>query len=98
MRVWRGVAEPSRVEQYFDHVRKDVVPIMRSLAGFQGIHMMQRSIGESVEVMVITQWDSMESILGFSGSDLNKAVVADTAQAILSSWDETVTHYEAVPS
>ena len=97
MRVWRGFAEVSRVGKYFDHVRKDVIPVLNGIDGFMGIQMFQRSNGDGVEVMVMTQWVSMESILEFSGSDPTVAVVAELAKSILSSFDDTVIHFDVVP-
>jgi len=97
MRVWRGFAESSRVGEYFEHVKKDVIPIFTRINGFKGIQMLQRSDGDRVEVMVMTEWESMESILEFSGSDPTVAVVAELAKSILSSFDDTVIHFDVVP-
>ena len=50
--------------------------------------------GESTELVVISWWISEEAIRGFAGDDFERAVVADEARRVLTSFDDTVRHYE----
>jgi hypothetical protein len=54
----------------------------------------ERAIPGAIEVVVITFWKSVEAILGFAGADLEAAVVADEAAALLTQFDRRVRHYE----
>jgi heme-degrading monooxygenase HmoA len=45
---------------------------------------------------VLTLWDSLEAIIRFAGSDSEHAVVEPAAQAVLASYDTTVTHHIVV--
>jgi hypothetical protein len=46
--------------------------------------------------MAVTLWDSLASIRAFAGDSLESAVVEPEARAVLSSFDDFVTHYEVV--
>jgi hypothetical protein len=46
--------------------------------------------------VVLTKWISMDAIRVFAGSDIEKAVVAPEAAAVLVEYDRTVRHYEVV--
>jgi heme-degrading monooxygenase HmoA len=93
IREWRGRAMPSRSDAYPKHFRDIVVPELRSLSGFLGAHLSQRQIGDQVEFLVLTRWQSMEAISAFAGSSIDKAVVAPGAIAALIDFDDTVQHY-----
>jgi len=47
-----------------------------------------------VEILVETNWRSLESIRNFAGPDLEAAVVPDQAAALLTSFDRRVQHSE----
>ena len=49
-----------------------------------------------VEFLVLTQWQSMDAIRGFAGTEVDKAVVEPVAAATLVEFDERVRHYEVV--
>jgi heme-degrading monooxygenase HmoA len=92
-RVWSAQTTPAQAPAYAEHLSHHVLPAVRKLAGFAGANLLQRPVGEAVEVVVITYWQSMGAIRGFAGDDLEKAVVADEAAALLTRYDERVRHY-----
>ena len=63
-------------------------------AGFLGLELGEVPRGDQVELLVISRWQSMEAIKAFAGADLNRAVVEPGAKAILTEYDDFVTHYE----
>jgi heme-degrading monooxygenase HmoA len=56
--------------------------------------LLERAVADAVEVVVITFWQSLDSIRGFAGHDLEGAVVAEEAAALLTQFDRRVRHYE----
>jgi heme-degrading monooxygenase HmoA len=46
--------------------------------------------------VVLTLWDSMDAVRRFAGPDPDKAVVEPAAQAVLTEFDQSVTHFEIV--
>ena len=93
-RVWTARATPAGSIAYRDHLERRVLPILRSLDGYQGASLLIRADGEEVEILVITRWRSPEAIRGFAGDDLERAVVADDAAVLLTEWDQLVRHYD----
>jgi heme-degrading monooxygenase HmoA len=96
IREWRGRAHPARAEAYPKHFRDNVVPELRHLPGFLGAHLALRSLDSGLEYMVLTRWQSMESIKAFAGDEIDKAVVEPGAVAALIDFDDFVRHYEVV--
>ena len=94
-RVWRGVtASRENADKYVDHVNTNVVPQLAKLKGHVNIKVLRRDLNDEVEVLVITQWESMDAIKGFVVEDINKAVVEPQAIAVLKEYDDTVRHFE----
>ena len=95
-RLWRGMARLDSAEAYLRHLEEETLPHLRRLNGFAGASVLQRAAAGVVEFVVITRWASMESIRGFAGSDVERAVVPEAARQHLASFDETVQHFEVV--
>jgi heme-degrading monooxygenase HmoA len=97
-RVWTARATPERAARYQEHLVHDVLPALRQLEGYVGASLLVRADGDQVELVVLTRWTSMESIRAFAGPDLERAVVAPEAGALLTSWDQRVRHYRIAVS
>jgi heme-degrading monooxygenase HmoA len=96
IREWRGRTEPVRADAYVHHFRNAVEPELRRVPGFLGAYLTRRMLGEILEYVVITRWESMEAIQAFAGPVPERAVVEPGAVAALSSYDSTVRHYEVI--
>jgi heme-degrading monooxygenase HmoA len=96
IREWRGRASPSRAEDYPKHFREKVVPELRHLPGFAGADLSRRQLGDKLEFVVLTRWQSMDAIRTFAGADVENAVVEPGAVAALIEFDTSVRHYEVV--
>ena len=66
IREWRGRASASKAEAYPRHFREQVVPELRRIPGFIGAHLSRRKLDDQVEFLVLTRWQSMESIRAFA--------------------------------
>jgi heme-degrading monooxygenase HmoA len=51
---------------------------------------------DKVELVVLTLWESMDAIQKFAGTEPNRAVVEPEARAVLTSFDDSVTHFEVI--
>jgi heme-degrading monooxygenase HmoA len=71
IREWRGRASPRNEDAYPKHFRENVVPELRKLAGFLGADLSRRQLGDQIEFLVLTRWQSMEAIrsLGVRASE-----------------------------
>jgi len=58
--------------------------------------LLRRAVEGAVELVVLTLWESMEAVRKFAGKEPEKAVVEPEARAVLTSFDDSVTHFEIV--
>lgn len=96
IREWRGRARRSRADAYPRHFRERVISELRQGPGFIGAHLARRDLEGEVEFLVLTRWQSMDTIRAFAGTEVEKAVVEPGAAAALVEFDERVRHYEVV--
>ena len=96
IREWRGRASPDRADAYPAHFRTIVVPELRSLPGFRGAHLSRKNLGNVIEFLVLTRWESLEAIEAFAGSSIAKAIVEPGGVAALLDFDATAQHYEVI--
>lgn len=96
LRMWKGQTTPANAGKYVEHLEKRVDPELRAISGHRGAYLLRRMVNGAVEFVVLTLWDSMAAIRTFAGTETEKAVVAPEAQALLSSFDDFVTHFEVV--
>jgi heme-degrading monooxygenase HmoA len=95
-RSWSAEAIPENADKYIRHFREKVLPVVTSIEGHRGAYVLKRSRGDSVEIVIITLWESMNAVRKFAGDEPDVAVVTDEARAILSRFDEQVAHYDVV--
>ena len=95
-RLWSAKAMPFKAPAYADHLKNHVLPAVRKVDGYSGAMLLERQADGAVEIIVITRWRSLDAIRAFAGADLEEAVVADEASALLTSFDRRVRHYELV--
>jgi heme-degrading monooxygenase HmoA len=96
-RVWS--ARPSSRESaaaYAAYFARVVMPELAAVAGYRGARLLQRVDSAFVEIIVATQWESMDAIRGFAGNQVEQAVVHEEAAALFSDYDRTVRHFEIV--
>lgn len=96
IREWRGRAPKSNPAAYPHHFRSNVIPELRKLPGFLGAHLCRRDLGEKIEFLVLTKWQSMDAISAFAGNDSDKAIVEPDGVAALIDFDDRVQHYETI--
>ena len=93
-RVWSAQATPAQAPAYIDHLRGDVLPKLKALDGYAGAWLFERALVSDVEIVVTTFWQSLDAIRAFAGDELDRAVVAPEAAALLTQFDRRVRHYE----
>ena len=93
-RLWTAKCAPERTPAYVEHLTVRVLPELKKLVGYGGAMLLQRPVSGAVEVVVLTFWQSLEAIRSFAGVDLENAMVADEAAALLTQFDRRVRHYE----
>jgi uncharacterized protein YciI/heme-degrading monooxygenase HmoA len=96
LRMWRAHSSAEKAGEYVQHATKKILPALRAIEGHRGAYLLRRAVDGALELVVLTLWESMAAIRRFAGAEPEKAVVEPEARAILSGFDEFVTHFEVV--
>jgi heme-degrading monooxygenase HmoA len=95
-RVWHGWTTPENADAYESLLKSEVFLGIQSrqMAGYEGIHLFRRNLGDEVEFMTVMWFDSLEAVRTFAGDDYEIAVVPPKAKALLSRFEGRSQHYE----
>jgi hypothetical protein len=95
-RIWHGWATPANADVYESLLKTEIFEGIKDgqIAGYRGIHLLRRNVGDEVEFITIMWFDSIEAVRTFAGEDYEAAVVPPKARAILSRFDARSQHYE----
>jgi antibiotic biosynthesis monooxygenase (ABM) superfamily enzyme len=96
VRIFHGWTAPEHADLYEEFVLETIFPEMREIAGCVGAELARRVMGDEVEFMVITHFESFEAVRRFAGDEYERAVVEPRAQELLLRFDEYSAHYETV--
>jgi heme-degrading monooxygenase HmoA len=96
LRMWKARSTAKRASDYIQHATNKVFPKVRAIEGHRGGYLLRREAEDGVELVVLTLWESMDAVRRFAGNEPNRAVVEPDARAVLTSFDDFVTHFEVV--
>ncbi|MFH2107314.1 MAG: antibiotic biosynthesis monooxygenase [Chrysiogenia bacterium] len=63
-----------KANAFFQYVRKTGEKAYRESPGNRGVRILRRHVDDKAEFLLISLWDSFESIKRFAGEDFNKAL------------------------
>lgn len=98
LRHWSARATETQLPKYLEHFSKKVLPELRCVPGYLAANVSVRHGANETEIFVETTWRSLEAIRAFAGADLEAAVVAPEAAALLTDFDHRVRHTEVAIS
>ena len=95
-RIWHGWTSPSDADAYEALLKSEILTGIRDrrIAGYRGIQLLRRSLGDEVEFVTIMRFDSVDAVRTFAGEDYERAVVPPKARLLLSRFDERSQHYD----
>jgi heme-degrading monooxygenase HmoA len=96
IREWRCRARQSEAGKYPEYFRKQLMPELVRVQGFLGGVLSQRPSGEYMEFLVLTRWQSLDSIRAFAGAVPENAVIDTGAMATVVAYDDKVRLYEVL--
>jgi heme-degrading monooxygenase HmoA len=94
VRMWRGQARAANADAYEHFVTTRVFAELPAIDGHRGAYLLKRPVGDEVEFVAVTLWESLAAIRAFAGDAIDRAVVEPEARAVLSSFDDFVRHFE----
>ena len=97
-RVWHGWTTPANAPVYENLLRTEIFAGIagRQIAGYRGISLCRRELGEEVEFVTLMWFDSLDAVRAFAGENYEQAVVPPKARAVLSRFDAVSAHYETL--
>ena len=95
-RIWHGWTKPSSANAYESLLKSEIfIGIQdRRIAGYKGIQLFRRNVGDEVEFVTVMWFDSIDAVRAFAGEDYEVAVVPPKARTLLSRFDTRSQHYE----
>ena len=96
-RIWQGVVPAAKEAGYREFLARAVLPEYRSTPGNRGVVVLRRPDGERVRFVVVSHWDSVESIRAFAGEDVERAHYQPEALQFLIDPEPFAVHYDVVP-
>ena len=95
-RIWHGITPISKADEYIGHQNKTGIADYQSTEGNRGVYVLRRIKGEQAHFLVLSLWDSVESIKKFAGEDYEKAHYYPDDVKYLLEFPEKVEHYEVI--
>jgi heme-degrading monooxygenase HmoA len=74
-RTWRGWTRRSDADAYVEYLRLTGMREYRETSGDRAAYILRREEEDSTEFVTLTFWDSIESVKGFAGEDVERAVL-----------------------
>ncbi len=95
-RIWRGWTTPANADTYEALLKTEIFSGIqnRHIAGYRGIQLLRRELGDEVEFVTIMWFDSLDAVRAFAGEEYEIAVVPPKARAVLARFDARSQHYD----
>jgi hypothetical protein len=97
LRMWRGVTHVEKAQAFFEYVKETGEPAYLAAKGNRGVLVIRRPIGEDVEFLLLSLWDSIEDVKSFAGPDYGKALYPfPRDREFLVKLEEVVEHFDVL--
>ncbi|HEC11488.1 MAG TPA: antibiotic biosynthesis monooxygenase [Acidimicrobiales bacterium] len=93
-RIWRGEVPLDRSEEYLTRMREVALPDYRSTEGNRGAYVLHREHEDRAEFLMLTFWESLESIKAFAGDDVEVAKYYDFDAEVLLEMVPNADHFD----
>jgi heme-degrading monooxygenase HmoA len=97
-RVWHGVVPAEKAEGYGRYLADSDrgVRDYQRVPGNQGVCLLRRAQGDTVEFLLLSLWDSRQAIEAYAGPDIDRARYFPYDRECLIDPEPEVAHYEVV--
>ena len=95
-RIWHGVVPSDKSDEYLEYLNRTGIPDLRATAGNKEVKVHRRREGDRVHFLLISYWDSLDSIAVFAGSEIEKARYYPQDSEYLLELEPKAEHYEVV--
>ena len=95
-RTWHGMVPKEKKEQYLTYLKETGLKDYQETKGNLGVKVLQNDEGKTTHFLLITFWDSYESIKKFAGKNYEIARYYPEDKDYLLEFEPNVHHYEVV--
>jgi heme-degrading monooxygenase HmoA len=96
-RILHGVTLAEKGESFYQYIRKTGAKAYSEAEGNKGTYILRRYSDDKAEFILISLWDSIESIKQFAGEDYHKAYYPfPEDREYLIELEEEVRHFEVL--
>jgi heme-degrading monooxygenase HmoA len=95
-RTWRGWTSAADADRYVEYLQRTGMREYRETPGNRAVFMLRRTVEDRAEFLLLTLWDSMESVRAFAGPDERIAVFYPEDDAFLVERDRHADHFEVL--
>jgi heme-degrading monooxygenase HmoA len=95
-RIWRGIVPLEKAEGYARYLADFGVRDYQAYPGNRGVHLLRRGEGARVHFLLVSFWDSRESLLVYAGPDIERAHYYEYDLECLIDPVPSVEHYEVL--
>lgn len=95
-RIWQGVTPVKQADAYSDYLNETGLAGVQSAPGNRGAYVLRRLEGAEAHFMLISFWDSVESVKRFVGGDAALAHHLPLDKDFLVTLEPGVMNYEVL--
>ena len=93
-RVWKGRTSREKATEYGEFLKRTAYPDYGDVAGNRGWLLLRQDVGEAVEFMFVSFWESEEALRRYAGADAELPKYYPEDRAALLELPERAEHYE----
>ena len=94
VRMWHGIVDVAKADEYAEFMKQRAAPDYGSVDGLEKLQFLRKNEADIVHFLLVTHWDSMESVKKFAGERPEKAKYYPEDDAFLLEKEETSALYE----
>jgi len=94
VRLWHGRTKISKADEYAKFMKERAAPDYGSIDGLKKLYFLRRNDGDVAHFLLITLWDSMNSVKKFAGEHSEKAKYYPEDNSFLLEKEENAALYE----
>jgi heme-degrading monooxygenase HmoA len=95
-REWKARCPKSMKNGFIDYLYETGIKDTAATLGFKGAQILSRTVGNQIEVTLISYWESLESITAFAGENISEAKLYPEDFKYELEPDNFVNHYEVI--
>ena len=94
VRMWHGRVDASKSDEYAEFMKQRAAPDYASVEGLEKLLFLRKSEKDAAHFLLVTHWDSMESVKKFAGEQPEKAKYYPEDDQFLLEKEESSALYE----